>query len=309
MDNNRFNLPQTPIQKRPSALKVLLKSLIFPLVYLASQIVVSSVYSMFASVRLATESLLTNEATMDVVVDRAMEMTMEALPMMTVIYCLITIAAAIVTVGFASGWGKTLVREMRLGDAGPINLLVALIFGVALNFATTYAIELIPVPQVMIDQYNDQIGSMMYDASPLMMLSIGLLVPIAEEVAFRIMPMRTLRGLFTGGAAALITGVVFAVAHMIPLQMLYVLPTGILLGLVFVWCGGGASIAAHIGYNSLAVVALLLAGDVVVGEPVTYTVPELLIPCLAGLVVSAICIVVLYKRRKPENEEIEVISE
>ena len=313
MDNNRFDLPQTPMQRRPSVLKLLLMSLVFPLIYMASQMVVGSVVSIFVSMRTAMSTLITSdaalEATIETAVEDAVATTMELLPLMSVIYCLITIAAAVVTVGVRAGWGRTLVRELRLGDSGPLGLLAALIFGAAFNVATTFALELIPVPQVMLDQYNEQVGNMIYNVSPLMMVSIGLLIPIAEELAFRIMPMRTLRTMFTGGAAALITGVVFALAHMVPLQMLYVLPTGVLLGLIFAWCGGGASIAAHVGYNSFAVIVMLLSDSSASAESVTYTAADLLIPCIAGFAVSALCLTVLYKRRKPESTDIDLISE
>ncbi len=243
---------EPPAPKRPSKIIALLLALIFPAVYLVAEVVVTFVVMFAQTFSLA----LVNGGDVGAVQAQAVESMSGMLPVIMTVYCALTIVSALVGVKLCHG---KIFRDMGFGRPDILAVILALFLGVAMNLVTSFLMELLPIPQEMLDSYNEGVGEALSDTSPLMIFCVALLVPVTEEIAFRCMPMRSLRRAYPAWAAVLITGAVFALVHIEPLQMLYVLPTGLLLGLVFVWCGAGASIAMHIGYNGLSALALLLS--------------------------------------------------
>ncbi len=243
---------EPPVPRRPSRMIALLLALIFPAVYLVTQVVVAFIV-MFAQTFALS---LASGGDMEVLQQQVAQSVSEMMPVIMTVYCVLTVVSAVLTVKL--GHGK-IFRDMGFGRPDILALLFALLLGVAMNLVTSFLMELLPIPQGMLDSYNEGVGEVLADTSPLMIFCVALLVPVTEEIAFRCMPMRSLRRAYPAWAAVLITGVLFALIHMEPLQMLYVLPTGLLLGLVFVWCGAGASVAMHIGYNGFSALALLLS--------------------------------------------------
>lgn len=259
----QYNYPNVPPMepRRESKIKALLLALIFPAVYIVAQLIVAFIAGIVRSVAVIAAG---GAAAAESILADPVNFAAEMMPAMAVVYSIVTVAAAALTIKLQ---GRKVLAELGFGGFRWVYALIALLLGVSLNLATSLLIEVLPIPQSLIDSYNNDVGDMLFRGSPLvLLLSMGILVPMAEEVAFRSMPFRALKRAFPTWAVVIFTGVLFAVIHMNPLQILYVLPTGILLGLVFVWSGAGGSFAAHIGYNSYSVLALALSGGL---EPQT----------------------------------------
>lgn len=84
-------------------------------------------------------------------------------------------------------------------------------------------------------------------------ISITLMTGIVEELAFRGYVLAAFRSRFSRASAVLLTSLFFAVAHINPLHMLAVLPTGVWLGYLVVWTGSlYPAIGLHVLGNALA---------------------------------------------------------
>lgn len=83
-------------------------------------------------------------------------------------------------------------------------------------------------------------------------LALVVLGPLLEELIFRRVLLDWLRAHVPTLAAVLLSGVVFGLAHMVPVAICYVLPLGLWLGLLRVWHGSlWASLLAHVANNAL----------------------------------------------------------
>jgi hypothetical protein len=95
-----------------------------------------------------------------------------------------------------------------------------------------------------------------------LILGISILTPIAEELLFRGIIQGELRRAMPEWAAVLIQGIIFALFHMQPIQISYVILPGILLGLAYAWTRSlWVPILMHIGFNFLGSVLPALIGD------------------------------------------------
>lgn len=95
----------------------------------------------------------------------------------------------------------------------------------------------------------------------LLVVIVGVLAPIFEEIFFRGLVQRALlkRGVPPGGAIGL-TALVFAITHFELLQLPGLLLAGALFGTLAHRTGRlGPAIAAHVGFNMVTVIALTMA--------------------------------------------------
>lgn len=84
-------------------------------------------------------------------------------------------------------------------------------------------------------------------------ISITLMTGIVEELAFRGYIFAAFRSRFSTGGAVLLTSLLFALAHIDPLHMLAVFPTGVWLAYLVVWTGSlYPAIGFHVLNNALA---------------------------------------------------------
>ncbi len=86
-------------------------------------------------------------------------------------------------------------------------------------------------------------------------LGVGIIVPIAEEIAFRGLIFKRLSQDFSLHIALILQAIVFGLMHLNVLQSSYAFIAGIFLGLVYIWSGSIlAPIILHISWNSVSVI-------------------------------------------------------
>jgi len=96
----------------------------------------------------------------------------------------------------------------------------------------------------------------------LMTLGISILVPIAEELLFRGIITEEIRRVAPDWLAILLGGVIFALVHGNIVQILYVLPLGLLLSAFYIWTNSiWVPILIHVVFNFFGSVFEILIGE------------------------------------------------
>lgn len=291
---------------RLSKPKAFFLSLIFPIAYLLIQIAVSGTAAFFASFAAGIQAGLNGGDITSLVEDVTRNMGSSVI-VISGISSAITIAAVYL---WLIGAKKNIKAELNLKLISPLTILIAFVLGIAANFMISGLLSLLPIPESLMEQYSESVGDMLTSGGPVeSILCIGILGPVAEEYAFRGMCMGTLRKGFKAITALILCAVIFALAHMVPLQMAYVLPTALILGFTFLWTDSlYGSIAMHIGFNLTSTVMDILSGGAAeelgqaaetAGFPWAY-----LLYTLAGALVTAGCLWLLWKRRRASASDL-----
>lgn len=266
----------------------LLFSLIFPAGYLLSQVIVAFI----AAFGIAFGAILSGGG-----FDVSMPANLTLI--ITAVSGILTAVAAVLTIKLRRRSVKT---ELRVRNPGFVTLTLALILGINLNIASSSILAIMPLPDWMVDSYNEQVGSaLLYGSSPvLMVLVVGVIVPVVEEICLRAMPLRALRRAYPAAVSALIGGAIFALIHGNPLQILYVLPVGIIFCFVYIWTESViATIAMHIGYNGFsAIITAFSSSDIDASLGTTENMTGVYIGmAIAFSAITAVLIVMLRRRR------------
>jgi membrane protease YdiL (CAAX protease family) len=144
----------------------------------------------------------------------------------------------------------------------PVDVPVGLAGGVAAQIAVSTAYALVSqVADIEPDQTARQISAKGSGLAVLALVVLfGLVAPVVEELFYRGLLLRSLERSMSGGAALVVSALVFAAIHF----ELLLLPGLFLAGLIFGWLvqrSGrlGPGIFAHIGFNSLTIVTMALS--------------------------------------------------
>lgn len=263
----------------------LLFALIFPAGYLLSQVIVSIVV-----VFCVTMVTFAGGGGLDMG-----NLTLIA----TAVSGVLTAVAAVLTIKLSR---KSVKTELRVRNPGAVTLILALVLGVSMNLATSALVSIIPFPDWMVDSYNEEVSAALLEGSSpvLMVCVVGILVPIVEEICLRAMPLRALRRAYPAAVAAVIGGAIFALIHGNPLQIIYVLPVGIILCFVYIWTESViATIALHIGYNGFsALLNVLPSGDIDASAALSEDMTGLYVGmAIAFTAITAVLVVIMYRRR------------
>lgn len=93
------------------------------------------------------------------------------------------------------------------------------------------------------------------------LISITLMTGIVEELAFRGYIFAAFRSRFSRASAVLLTSLLFALAHINPLHILAVFPTGVWLAYLVIWTGSlYPAIGFHVLNNALALSGIFTLG-------------------------------------------------
>jgi len=124
--------------------------------------------------------------------------------------------------------------------------------GAGLNLFTIVLMGLIPIPEQLLKEYEASTKALVNpEYMALTVLSIVLVVPLAEEAVFRGVVFASLRRNFSFLIALILQALVFSIAHFNIIQGAYVLIAGLALGLVFHWTRSLlASTLFHAVYNA-----------------------------------------------------------
>jgi membrane protease YdiL (CAAX protease family) len=146
-------------------------------------------------------------------------------------------------VGIGAAWGT--VTQLVL-----ISLLYAPIF-----WLTDIGAEEMSAPaRDLTDRASDPFGVVM------LVLIVGIGAPVFEEIFYRGLLLRSLERRFGQQWAVVGSGVVFGLAHFQPLQAPALIMFGVVVGSLTVRYGRlGPAIAAHVVFNMVTVVSLLLS--------------------------------------------------
>lgn len=140
-------------------------------------------------------------------------------------------------------------RSMSVRDTA-VSILMGIGFSLFLNSFMT----LIRIDQFFVDPISEQITEMMMSNIFLVFLSIGIIVPIYEEILFRGLIFKELKANLNLVAALVLQGLIFGIFHGNLLQFSYTFPAGIALGIIYLKYGSiWAPILIHLAWNFTSV--------------------------------------------------------
>jgi membrane protease YdiL (CAAX protease family) len=158
-------------------------------------------------------------------------------------------------------------RVLALQTLGPAPWLVAgglgaLTVGLLPGWVASQILQIVPELGVALQAIAEHLLRPDPVGKSVLILAICVGAPIAEEIAFRGYLWRHLEPFLPGWGIWLTTSVVFAAYHLDPVQSPSLLPTALFLGGLR-WASGSVAPAvfAHAVNNSLAVIAMSLAGE------------------------------------------------
>ncbi len=280
------------------AIVAFLHALLYPALYLGSQALVSMYAAVVYMVGIGIGSGVAGLIDPSTTDGLTSFLSGQSIQLITIFSCLVTcIVVVIVLLVRRSGGRETLV--IKPIPVAEVALLIVL--GISMNLATVYIMSVVPIPESVLAEYEELVGNVIIGQNFwLTFLSTAVLVPITEELIFRGMSFNVMRRRMHITVAFILQTLLFAGVHLIPLQILYVLPASAVLGLVYIWSGNFvAPVILHMTYNGLSVALNYLVpstDEVVAVSPAQY------IPFIVGSVaIMVLCLVALYKRREQKE--------
>lgn len=142
----------------------------------------------------------------------------------------------------------------------PFTVLTLCEIGLGLNLALNAMVVLLPLPEAWLaehaDSVSDPLGAAGFAAQ---FICTVLAAPLVEEVIFRGFAFRFFRRGFSPEMAILWQAILFAAFHGTKLQIIYVFPAAIVLGLVYHWSGTlVAPLALHMAFNAFSLLSVPL---------------------------------------------------
>ena len=187
--------------------------------------------------------------------------------------------------------------------------IISLIFGICGMFAVDMIAEPLDIPNVLADQFKDLSKSVMG------FLAICIIGPVMEEIMMRrviLTEMSKLTNSMWGGI--IISALMFAVIHLNPIQVVFALPAGIILG--WLYCKTGSlfvPICLHILNNTISFITIRMDTGADSESPLSITKPlGLALFCVILIITigSLIWINRYYsKKSKEEQAALEAQSE
>lgn len=268
----------------------LVRSLIFPLIYLAVQLVMSFIMAFAAGFSMTYDMLqrgaeYTESQMMEFLTNYLSENTMAA----TLAAAAVTVAILLITLKVQK---RPLRRTLELNPVPAKKTAVILFAGLAANLASGLLMGLLPLPEAMLSEYEQTVAQNLYTGDlGMSLLGLVIVIPVTEELVFRGMCRRELGRAFPVAAVVVLQAVIFALAHLNPYQMIYVVIAAVLMGLVFYWSGSLlGSILFHAAYNSVGLLVSVVDQSVAEGPVMQWMT-------LASPVVLIVCMVLLFRMR------------
>lgn len=196
---------------------------------------------------------------------------------------------------------KKFFTENRILPIRPFALPWIFLIGVSFNIIVTRVIAWVPFPEAWQQTKIYVKGVMMQDHFILILLTIVLIGPVFEEIFFRGLLYRSLRGGMPEFLVIIISSLVFGLWHGNIIQFFYTTVVGILFCLLNLRTGSLLSgIIAHIAFNSASLVSAVIY----------HFYPEISLVFFAGgIIVFLISFVMLFLStkfsREPAGYEIE----
>lgn len=151
---------------------------------------------------------------------------------------------------------KNLIKHCNFSIPSVGNIIIITISAAAFTTLATIIVDITKVYQYFPDTM-EAMGNLIFgDNFILSLLTIGILIPIFEEILFRGLIFNELRRTIDLRLAIIIQALIFGIAHMNLLQGTVTFFIGIIMGLVYVWGKSlWAPIIIHAVNNSISVVS------------------------------------------------------
>ncbi|TYQ17685.1 UNVERIFIED_CONTAM: hypothetical protein Cloal_0043 [Acetivibrio alkalicellulosi] len=189
----------------------------------------------------------------------------------------------------ASGFSKIRVSNI------PILVILAISMNIVVSFILSIAMKYMPYNQTFA-KYQEMMEELFKGGNTyLLLISIGILAPLLEEIVFRGLIFSELRKNTNIIITILIQALLFGIVHLNPVQSTYAFFLGIFLGFLYVWTKSiWAPVIVHIVFNSFSVISTRLP------EVSTLSIPIL----VAAFVFSIIgTILIILNREKAVQVE------
>ncbi len=240
-------------------LKQSLKAFCYFLLMFIFQVIVSFIMTFGYSVFIGIEMGMRGETTIDqiAVQESVMRFINENMVWVVIISGLLTLAAL---------WIFFVIRKKKLTKEAGISLLtmknqmLLVALGIGLGFIINFGLQLLPIPEKMVDSYIQSSQGLFSAPFLLMILSNVIIAPLVEEIIFRGLILSRLRKVMPVWTAVIISSIAFAIMHGQLLWIAYTFLLGIVFSLMVLKTGSTlSSIIVHMIFNLFGVLLSVLS--------------------------------------------------
>lgn len=275
-----------------------LKSIGLAILYFLAFIVIQFIFAAVFTVVVMLRMMLENFGNIDyaAIMLQVTQLVTERTTVISLIADVVVIL--ILFIIFIAGKNKRF-SDINLRKLKAIDHLLPALLGVPLCLAATFILNSLPIPDGLMSQYILASESLFKSGLLVQVLSIVIVAPIAEELVFRGLILSQLRKSMSPVVAAIISSLLFGLAHGTPVWMAYAFLLGLVLCYICIKYGSiTASIATHMVFNLLGVIASNAFVDAEIGAVFS------IILMIIGLAGSVIIIVLMGKKKKPDLREL-----
>lgn len=180
--------------------------------------------------------------------------------------------SSLISIGLYALIGKNrfgdIKEKLRFNKLSLKTVILSVVMGVGLLVLSNIVITIF-TGIGLIDQNSmkelENLNSMIMGNSNsiLLIISVGIVVPVAEEMLFRGIIFREVEESFSPVKTILITGIGFGVFHMLPVQIVYASVLGVIMGSVYYWTKSiYAPILLHMANNTASSVGAILTKNI-----------------------------------------------
>ncbi|ARC86335.1 CAAX protease self-immunity family protein [Clostridium argentinense CDC 2741] len=195
---------------------------------------------------------------------------------------------------------KKLTEEILLKKTKPMNMVIAVLIGTSVWLFNSGILVLLQLNGLLMEQFqgmNEILNPLTEGNLFIMVLTIGIVAPFAEEFLFRGVIYRTLSKNISIPVTIIIQGVLFGIYHGNLIQGVYASLLGIIFGFITyktqsLW----PAIIAHMTNNTIAVIIPAVMGDI-------FNTTSCMIFVIIGLIGTIITIFFINKNNSKVIEE------
>ena len=221
------------------------------------------------------------------IVQGLMDFITEHTTLMTLVYQLLTLAIIWLIFMIRK---KHFCQEVTLVSFDKKSILPILVMGVAVQLFVSYALELLPIPEDILNEYMQASAPILQKQNiVLQIIAVAVVAPIAEEVIFRGLILSRFRKAMPAVLAVILSSALFGLVHGQIIWMIYATGMGILFSVVAIREKSiGASVLLHMAINFSALFVDLI--------PVKGMVMGML--CAGAFVIIVAMLYIIVKKEK-----------
>jgi membrane protease YdiL (CAAX protease family) len=207
------------------------KALLYMLVYLGSQIMVTLIYSVVLFTRAFMDDLSLSQGDFGIIAQQVTERILEGSMAMLVISLGLTMAIYWI---FFAARKKSFLKEIHaVRPAGDYLVWLMIPAGILWQFFVSGAMSFLPIPETMLEDYAYTFNLTMGGSALWQVIAVVVAAPICEEVVFRGLVFTRLKKGMATWVALILQALAFGLMHGQILWISYAFVTGIVIGLLF----------------------------------------------------------------------------